>query len=114
MTEFIQRYITPNSENESDFYIEEQLFTSLVLAPGQKVEDFYNVLLDKAKLLSKSERERMSKFISGLPPMLAYFVRATSPKTATEALASARKGDAYGYRQTTAPVNPVAATHHLP
>ena len=50
-TEFIQRYITPNSENESDFYIEEQLFTSLVLAPGQKVEDFYNELLDKAKLL---------------------------------------------------------------
>ena len=65
--------------------IEEQLFTSLVLAPGQKVEDFYNVLLDKAKLLSKSERELMSKLISGLLPMLAYFVRATSPKTATEA-----------------------------
>jgi hypothetical protein len=88
---FVNRFIIPNSENESDFYVEEQLFYSLTLAPGQKIEDFFNVILEWAELLNKSNRELMMKFISVCPPKLAYFVRATSPRKASEALSSARK-----------------------
>ena len=96
---FINRFIRPNDKNQSDFFLEEQIFDCLKLAPNQKVEDFFTILNEKAVHLQKQDRDIMTKFINGLPSQLAFFVRASNPQTSEEALTSARSGDAFGYRR---------------
>ena len=100
---FIERFLRPNDKNQSDFFLEEQIFDSLKLAPNQKVEDFFTILNEKAIHLQKQDRDIMTKFINGLPTQLAFFVRASNPQTSEEALASARSGDAFGYRREPTP-----------
>ncbi|CAG2242616.1 unnamed protein product [Mytilus edulis] len=90
--------------------IENQLFNSLKLNPGQEIEDFYCQLVEKADLLSKPEHEVMSKFVDGLPDKLAFYVRASKPKDASDALTLAKTGEAYKYRECE---NTVAAARNI-
>ena len=44
-----------------------------------------------------------NKFIAGLPPQLAFFVRAGRVSSIQDALQSAKIGQAHGYRQSQGP-----------
>jgi hypothetical protein len=48
--------------------------------PGQNVEDFFCQIYEKGKLLNKPEHEMLSKFISGLPEQMPFFIRAGLPQ----------------------------------
>ncbi|CAG2243695.1 CNBP [Mytilus edulis] len=106
---FNAKYVKFNWENPS-VVIENQLFNSLKLNPGQEIEDFYCQLVEKADLLSKPEHEVMSKFVDGLPDKLAFYVRASKPKDASDALTLAKTGEAYKYRECE---NTVAAARNI-
>jgi len=71
----------------------------LSLKPGQNIEDFYCLLIEKGQLLSKPEHEIMAQFIKGLPEKLAFYIRASKPNDTTEALTIAKTGEAYNYRE---------------
>ena len=77
---------------------ESAIFDSLTLGPAQPLESFYSVILEKGNRLHKPDRDLISKFINGLPPQLAFFVRAGKGGTLRDALTSAKLGEAYGYR----------------
>ena len=55
----------------------------------------------------------MLKFINSLPQQLAFYVRAGNPSNSEDALASAKMGEAYGYRTPTS-ILPVPVTHSIP
>ncbi|VDI53537.1 Hypothetical predicted protein [Mytilus galloprovincialis] len=82
-----------------------EIFQNLSLSSGQSVEDFYCLIYEKGKLLAKPEHEMLSKFISGLPEQMSFFVRAGMPQDMQNALASAKMAEAYGYRKHDESVN---------
>lgn len=94
---FRARFITPNAENASDFYTEQQVWESISLAPSQNIEEFFSLLHEKGELLLKSDKDIMFQFVRGLPDTIAFFVRATQPRTSQEALTAARTAQAYSY-----------------
>ena len=49
-------------------------------------------------MIGKPEYEILTRFISGLPEQLAFFVRAGSPKDLMSALTQAKMGETCGYR----------------
>ena len=59
------------------------------------------VVQEKGRRLEKSDRDMTFKFIDGLPPQLAFFVRAGRVSTLRDALHSAKLGEAHGYRAHT-------------
>lgn len=75
-------------------------FDRLTLLPSQAIEDFHAIVHEKGKKLSKSDGDMINKFVSGLPPQLAFFVRAGRISSFREALQSAKIGEAHGYRNT--------------
>ena len=79
--------------------IENEIFQNLSLKPGQNIEDFYCLLIEKGQLLSKPEHEIMAQFIKGLPEKLAFYIRASKSNDTTEALTIAKTGEAYNYRE---------------
>lgn len=97
-TSFITRFVKRNTTNSPDFIIQEQLYHTIRLAPGQSIIQYYTLLKEKARALDKSDSDLLSRFIQGLPSQLAFFVRAGNPTTSEQALTSARNGEAYGYR----------------
>ena len=54
--------------------------------------------MEKGRRVNKSQQEIVLKFIEGLPPQLAFFVRAGNPEDIKAALTAAKLGEAYGYR----------------
>lgn len=76
-----------------------EAFQTLTLLPGQPVEDYYCQVLEKGTLMGKPEFEIISKFLSGLPSELSFFVRAGAPKTLEEALSATKMGETCGYRK---------------
>ena len=70
--------------------IENEIFHNLSLKPGQNIEDFYCLLIEKGQLLSKPEHEIMAQFIKGLPEKFAFYIRASKPNDTTEALTIAK------------------------
>jgi len=54
--------------------------------------------------LNKSDHEILLKFVKGLPEQLAFFVRAGNHRESANALASAKMGEAYGYRSDEKPL----------
>jgi hypothetical protein len=46
--------------------------------------------LNKGKLLNKPEHEMLSKFISGLPEQMSFFIRARLPQDMETALTAAK------------------------
>lgn len=91
---------------------ESAIFDSLSLGPAQPLESFHSVILEKGNRLNKPERDLISKFINGLPPQLAFFVRAGKVLTLRDALTSAKLGEAYGYRNSPS-VSAVSTTNVL-
>lgn len=104
---FTDKYVTHNMFDPA-IVAESAIFDSLNLQPHQPLEQFHSDILEKGTRLKKPERDLISKFISGLPNQLAFFVRAANIQTYSEALQKAKLGEAYGYRAT--PVM-TAATH---
>lgn len=85
--------------NNPSLIAESVAFDNLKLNPTQAIEDFHSVVLDKGRKLNKNNTDMTNKFISGLPPQLAFFVRAGRVSSFREALQSAKIGEAHGYRQ---------------
>ncbi|MES9971179.1 MAG: hypothetical protein ABW092_14180 [Candidatus Thiodiazotropha sp.] len=90
-----------SSDNKPVLLVETELFLNLRLLPGQQLDDYYSKIIDKGRKISKNPNEILLKFIEGLPPQLAFFVRAGNPADVQAALLSAKMGEAYGYRTTT-------------
>lgn len=59
--------------------------------PGQHIEDYYSQVVEKGSILKKNDFEIMSKFIQGLPDMLAFYVRACNPENSCNFLNIASK-----------------------
>lgn len=95
--EFTQKYVNLSGHG-ANMLMHSEIFQNLLLAPGQSIEDFYCQVYEKGKLINKPEHEMLSKFVSGLPHDVSYFVRAGMPKDMQTALASAKMAEAYGYR----------------
>ncbi len=103
---FTKKYVTLTGHG-ANMLMHSEIFQNLFLSPGQSIEDFYCQIYEKGKLISKPEHEMLSKFVSGLPHDLSYFVRAGMPQDMQTALASAKMGEAYGYRIHDESVNAV-------
>lgn len=95
---FQQKYSSEN--NKPVLLVETEQFQNLKLLPSQEIEEYFSRVLEKGRKLSKSTQEVLLKFIQGLPPQLAFFVRAGNPDDIHAALTSAKMGEAYGYRFT--------------
>ena len=65
-------------------------------SPGQSVEDFFCKIYEEGKLLNKSEREMLSKFISGLPEQMSCFIRVGLPQDMQTALTVAKMVEVCG------------------
>jgi len=87
--------------------VKSEEFASLRLLPGQNIDVYYGEIISKARLLNKTVEDMQGQFISGLPKQLAFFVRARNPATLEEALASAKMGDSFGYKETAESVNTI-------
>jgi hypothetical protein len=77
---------------------ETELFQRMKLAPGQPIETYASLVLEKGAMLQKQQGEMLSRFEDGLPDMLAFFVRAAQPQDVQAALIQAKRGEAHGYR----------------
>lgn len=88
-----------NILNSPSLIAESVAFDNLRLGQSQAIEDFHAFVMDKGRKLRKSENDMLNKFISGLPPQLAFFVRAGRVDSLRDALQSAKIGEAHGYRQ---------------
>lgn len=94
---FEEKFI--NFANHSSMaMMEGQLFNSLKLGPGQKIEDFHSQLIEKGSLLQKPDHEMLARFIDGLPEKMAFFVRAGQPADLSSAFTSAKMAETCGYR----------------
>ncbi|GFO36721.1 retrotransposon gag protein [Plakobranchus ocellatus] len=96
---FQLRFVQRNSANTSDFIHQENLFLQVQLAPGQSINSFFYSIKEKVVTLGKLQSDLLARFVDGLPPDLALFVRAGHPSSPEIALSAARNGEAYGYRQ---------------
>lgn len=94
---FNEKYVSVGWDHPS-VVIESEIFHSMELAASQEIEDFYCLIQEKGKLLSKPDHEIMFRFINGLPEKLAFYVRTSQPKNLSEALSYAKQGEAYKYR----------------
>ena len=98
-SKFKEQYCSVNMF-DANMVAESAIFDALCLKPHQALESFYSEVLEKGLRLKKPERDIIAKFVSGLPPQLAFFVRARNITTSRDALQHAKLGEAYGYRTT--------------
>ena len=71
---FLAKYV--NAANNPVFLAEEELFQQMKLAPGQPLEEFHSLLLEKGSRLGKSSRDiTQVKFIAGLSHAATQFLR---------------------------------------
>jgi len=94
---FRQKYIIKDRLDPT-IMTESTLFHKIKLLPNQLLEDYHSLILGKGNKLGKPERDMLYQFIDGLPPSLAFFVRAGMCSTLDSALSSAQAGEAAGYR----------------
>ncbi|PJE78339.1 hypothetical protein CI610_02729 [invertebrate metagenome] len=102
---FKERFLTLDWQSPR-MMVESTNFQGLSLISGQPLEDFYCQVLEKGNLIGKPDFEVLSKFISGLPHELAFFVRAGCPRNIDAALSSAKMGETCGYRKHDVPSSP--------
>lgn len=110
---FQAQYISKNIFDPA-IIAESAIFDALTLQPGAPIEGFHSQVLEKGSRLDKPERDLISKFINGLPQQLAFFVRAANPKSLQAAFQQAKLGEAYGYRQSMAPISTAAISPREP
>lgn len=109
-TSFMKEYCV--YDDNAKYMSEAAAFDQLALQPGQPLEDFHSIILEKGNLLHKHERDMTNKFIMSLPAQLAFFVRAGKTDTFRNALHAAKIGETHGYRCDTLvshPTHPVSA-----
>lgn len=95
---FKERFVHFNWQS-STVMMTTEIFQNIKLSPGQSIEDYYCNLVEKGQILKKPDHEILSKFISGLPEKMAFFVRAGQPTDIQTAVTSAKMAEACGYRQ---------------
>ena len=105
---FKEKYVHFNWQS-STVMMTTEIFQNLRLSPGQSIEDYYCNLVEKGKILKKPDHEILSKFISGLPDKMAFFVRAGRPTDLQTAVTSAKMAEACGYRQESDMVHAIKA-----
>ena len=71
---FRQKYIS--SDNRPILLVETEHFMNLRLQPHQQIEDHYSIIKDKGRRIHNTTQDILLKFTQGLPPQLAFFVRA--------------------------------------
>ena len=71
---------------------------NLRLLPHQQNEDYYSRIMNKGRRIHKIAQDILLKFIDGLPPELAIFVRTGNPEDIQAALTASKLGEAYDYR----------------
>jgi len=98
LKQFKLKYISLDVSHPT-LVLETEQFNNMTLSPGEPLELFHSRLFEKANHLGKSDAEVLHRFVSCLPQQLAFFVRAGSPASSSEALASAKMGECAGYRQ---------------
>lgn len=103
---FKEKYVNFNWQS-STIMMTNEIFQNLHLAPGQSIEDFYCNLVEKGQILQKPDHEILSKFISGLPDKMSFFVRAGQPTDLQHALTSAKMAEACGYRKESEAINAI-------
>jgi hypothetical protein len=91
-----------------------EIFQNLTLSSGQNVEDFFCQIYEKGKLLNKPEHEMLSKFISGLPEQMSFFIRAGLPQDMETALTAAKMAEACGYRKHENSINAICTFKDKP
>lgn len=77
--------------------VESAMFDALTLHPTMPIETFHSQVVGKGSRLDKPEKDLTSKFISGLPQHLAFFVRAGNPRCLQDAFQQAKFGEAYSF-----------------
>ena len=68
------------------------------LLPYQQIKDYYSKIMGKGNRIHKTAKDILLKFIEGLPPQLAFFVRDWNPEDILAALIASKLGEAYSYR----------------
>ncbi len=71
---FEAKYVVLVHGTNPAFLAEIELFNHMCLAPGQTIEDFHALVLEKGCRLQKSQVDVLHKFVDGLPPQLAFYV----------------------------------------
>ena len=75
---FKDRYVAINEHNQPALIAKGELFNNLGLSPGQALEEYHSIVIEKGVQSQKPERQQLLKFIEGLPEQLAFFVRAST------------------------------------
>jgi len=96
-SEFSDKYCMVGQDNPA-LIADAEMFSKIKLAPGQSMDEYHALIVQKGRKLQKSPRDILVKFVDGLPHQLAFFVRTGNPFTDNEALTAAKMGEAYGYR----------------
>lgn len=94
---FKEKYVNFNWRS-STVMVESEVFQNLELKAGQNIDDYYSSIVDKGAFLKKPDHELLTKFITGLPRDMAFFVRAGHPADIQAALVSAKVAETSGYR----------------
>ena len=89
-----------NCLKKNSLIAESLAFDNIKVGQRQAKEDFHSTVLDKGRRLHKTDTDMTNRFIAGLPPQLAFFVRAGRVSLFRDALQSAKIGEAHGYRQS--------------
>ena len=105
---FREKYINFSAHGAS-VLMHSEIFQNLTLLPGQSIEDFFCQIVEKGQLLRKPEHELLTKFKSGLPEQMSFFVRAGQPQALQSALTSAKMAEACGYRKHNDSINAITA-----
>lgn len=98
---FNRDFVDIPAANNPALIAEAELFTALRLLPHEQLDEYHSKVVEKGHRLQKTQRDILIKFVEGLPPQLAFFVRAGNPEDHQSALNSAKVGEAYGYRAST-------------
>ena len=101
-----------SSDNRPILLVKTEHFMNLRLLPHQQIEDYYSKIIDMGRRIHKTAQNILLKFIEGLPPKLAFFVRAGNPEDIQGALTTSKLGEAYGYRASLLSSSFTTTQHH--
>lgn len=93
---FREKYTVTDSLDPA-LLVESASFHRLKWHPGQPLEEYHSIILEKGLKLGKPMRDMVYQFIEGLTPSLAFFVRSGMCTDLQSALLRARSGEASGY-----------------
>lgn len=98
LEKFREQCVPTNTAYAPALMVESAAFNKLQLGATQSLEDFHSVIIEKARRLGKLNSDMLLQFTEGLPPSLAFFVRAGMANSLKAARIFVKSGDATGYR----------------